>query len=46
MDKKCFVFSVNRLSGVPAAPEIPVSVEKSRYSEITGRTDRCVDQSG
>ena len=30
MDKKCFVFSVNRLSGVPAAPEMPVSVEKKQ----------------
>ncbi len=30
MDKKCFAFSVNRQSDVPAVQEMPVSVEKRR----------------
>ena len=30
MDKKMFVFSVNRQSDVPAVPEMPVSVEKKQ----------------
>ena len=37
---------MNRQSDVPAAQEMPVPVEKSRYRKITGRTDRCIDWSG
>lgn len=32
MDKKCFAFSVNRQSDVPAVQEMLVSVEKGGYS--------------
>lgn len=34
MDKKCFVFSVNRQSDVPAVPEMPVSVEKADTAKL------------
>ena len=36
MDKKMFVFSVSRPSDAPDVQEMPVSVEKGRYSQITG----------